>query len=716
MPSTATAKTPLQYVGLGLFVLALLIFTAMLGVDGYKFDRDQFLNQFAAEESDTLYWQVDAKAFHREHLRVAGEETGLFTTPYDHSFAAQAALKETFGLAQARVRDHYATEGLPQAVDPDGTPRTNEAGEPETVQAWQVELQDWQLKDRYETFIGQAAGGPVTNNPLLFFLLTFGLANFGGLLYILPKFRAQPGIKHDHIYHNPLTKGLDLSWRSGFLTLALVGILIYGFYYMDGKWLWPAVTAALAAAIIALVLFAERSFGRDARDAGPEDWSAWLGILAGTYFIGFYVLLYWAPQHVTAWVTMVSPVSEWLYQTVSGAERGGEAGRWFLYGLMYTCIVCVMGMRMLAKYQHNKYQRIRTVSVMFFQLALAFVIPEILVALNQPWYDFKNIWPLDYDFFFSWSVNGFLESPGSLGLFMLFWGVLLIIVGVPLMVHLVGKRWYCSWVCGCGGLAETMGDPWRQLSDKSLRAWKFERWIIHGVLIFAIVMTAATLYSFLPQRDYWFSRSTFLLVFSLLLVGAMVLGWVAYRKSKVQISRLGLGLGVAFGVGLLALNGYYLATGSEAYLFSNVGATQKWYGFLIGAGFAGVVGTGFYPVMGNRVWCRFGCPLAAYLGLVQKFQSRFRITTNGGQCISCGNCSTYCEMGIDVRAYAQRGQDIIRASCVGCGICSAVCPRGVLRLENSSVDIYDRAEDLRTNHVGTEVGLRIDEREGVSVL
>jgi ferredoxin len=40
-------------------------------------------------------------------------------------------------------------------------------------------------------------------------------------------------------------------------------------------------------------------------------------------------------------------------------------------------------------------------------------------------------------------------------------------------------------------------------------------------------------------------------------------------------------------------------------------------------------------------------------------------------------------MGIDVRAYAQKGQDIVRASCVGCGVCSSVCPRGVLKLENA---------------------------------
>ncbi len=36
-------------------------------------------------------------------------------------------------------------------------------------------------------------------------------------------------------------------------------------------------------------------------------------------------------------------------------------------------------------------------------------------------------------------------------------------------------------------------------------------------------------------------------------------------------------------------------------------------------------------------------------------------------CIACGNCSTYCEMGIDVRAYAMANTDVKRATCVGCG-------------------------------------------------
>lgn len=336
-----------------------------------------------------------------------------------------------------------------------------------------------------------------------------------------------------------------------------------------------------------------------------------IGILTGSWLILFYIVLYWFPEYLTNLVLMVDPLSM--------ALSGNPASQWFLYGFVYTLAILVMGIRIFRKYRGNNYQTIRTASVMFFQLAFAFMLPEILVLLNMPWHDFKNIWPLDYSFFYDYRLDGMLGS-GALGMFMLVWGIILIVLGVPIFTYFYGKRWYCSWVCGCGGLAETLGDPYRQLSDKSLKAWKIERYLIHGVLVFAVVMTAVTLANYFMEFE--------------------LLGYATNELHSV-------------------------------------------YGFMIGSAFAGVIGTGFYPLMGNRVWCRFGCPLAAYLGLVQRFKSRFRITTNGGQCISCGNCSTYCEMGIDVRWYAQRGQNIVRSSCVGCGVCSAVCPRGVLKLENA---------------------------------
>ncbi len=378
--------------------------------------------------------------------------------------------------------------------------------------------------------------------------------------------------------------------------------------------LWLALTFGLCLAGAALYILPKLSLPPGIKNDGiffsAMKNTGWLGIVTGTWLILFYVVLYFYPEHMTNWVSLVDPISR--------ALSGSEAGRFFLYGFIYTLCILVMGVRMLIHYRHSKYQQLRTVSVMFFQTAFAFLIPEILTRLNKPYFDFKNIWPLDYSFFFDYRIDQMVEA-GTFGIFMLGWGIGLIILGVPVMVYFFGKRWYCSWVCGCGGLAETLGDPYRQLSNKSLNAWKVERWMIHAVMVFAIVMTAAVLYTYFTKNS-WF-------------------------------------------------------------IFMDSYTLREWYGVFIGAGFAGVVGTGFYPLMGNRVWCRFGCPLAAYLGLVQRFKSRFRITTNGGQCISCGNCSTYCEMGIDVRWYAQRGQNIVRSSCVGCGICSAVCPRGVLNLE-----------------------------------
>ena len=341
-----------------------------------------------------------------------------------------------------------------------------------------------------------------------------------------------------------------------------------------------------------------------------------IGLSVMAFLIGFYVCLYWYPEYITEWVILVDPLSM--------ALSGNPASQWFLYGFMYTVSMAVMGVRMMIKYRHNKYQLVRTLSILFFQSCFAFILPEILVRLNQPYFDFKNMWPLDYDFFDAWHID-MLTSNGGIGLFMFVWGITLFAVGVPVLTYFFGKRWYCSWVCGCGGLAETVGDPYRQLSDKSLNAWKLERISIHSVLVFSIIMTFGVLYTYITQQYELFGLST--------------------------------------------------------------QDIRQTYGFLIGSAFSGVVGTGFYPKFGSRVWCRFGCPLAAYLGLIQRFKSRFRITTNGTQCISCGNCSTYCEMGIDVRWYAQRGQDIVRSSCVGCGVCAAVCPRGVLKLENGTVEL-----------------------------
>ena len=357
---------------------------------------------------------------------------------------------------------------------------------------------------------------------------------------------------------------------------------------------------------------------------------AWIFAIALT---GFYIIIYWFPFMLEGLIRVFDPLSILL--------SGKPADQWFMYGLFYTLAVVTMGIRFIAKNRSSRYHIIRTFSVMFFQLGFAFLVPMFLKKLNEPEFYFSYFWPLKYSYLFPSDVYSLMNS-GNLGMFMVFWGAMMTFIATPILTYKYGKRWYCSWVCGCGGLAETAGDPYRHLSDKSLKAWKIERWMVHSVLVFITVTTI-----------------------------------------------------------LLWLNSYY----KGGILGSVSGSFAQWYGFFIGAVFSGVIGVGFYPIMGSRVWCRFGCPMAAVLGIFQRFKSKFRITTNGGQCISCGNCSTYCEMGIDVRAYAQKGQNIVRASCVGCGICASVCPRGVLKLENGKEEgrINDNPISIGNNNISVHL-------------
>ena len=449
---------------------------------------------------------------------------------------------------------------------------------------------------------------------------------------------AEPPLVRSPEPHPVLSK---LAWGLAALSAVMFGVVAADVGGLNGTWAGFALTFGLA--MLATVGIAHAKYGGTAAGikhdgitfsaATYRGWSAWL---LGIGLTLFYLVLYFNDE-IAGWLVSLGLLAkpaegasvqllEPFYRIVDPVSRAlgrGAADRYFLYGSLYTAAVLAFGVRMLYRYRHSRYHLIRTGSVMFFQLGFAFLVPAILRALAQPeWYP-TYFWPLAPDNLYRENFWGLIYNESPLGVVMAFWGIAMFFIATPILTFFFGKRWYCSWVCGCGGLAETAGDPYRHLSDKSTSAWHVERWLIHSVLIAIVTVT--------------------------------VLLWV-YPSG--------------FSTGF-----------------------RKVYGFLIVSMFSGVVGVGFYPVLGSRVWCRFGCPMAATLGILQRYFSRFRITTNGGQCMSCGNCSTYCEMGIDVRAYAQQGKNIVRASCVGCGVCSAVCPRGVLKLENgkTTADRYDGA-------------------------
>lgn len=604
----------IKLLGIGIFLLALGIFTIGVTLSTHTLD-DKALESVGKE-------------YHR--LMIKEQARDILNKEYGSNFEFISALKPVLKNAKAALD---AASG----VDPDkGVWSATTL--PEGIAEWDYRMSDYDIKGYLFSITKSSAGGLLPSNAWLFFFLTFVLGSLGGLIYMAPDLKTIPGIKHNGIYHSSAQSGLQPLWQLALVAAVLIGTLVV--VLQNGALFWFVGTILITALIVGIIyLWEKRERNNPLALPSSSTKNGWIGILLGTYLITFYIVLYFYPYYLTNWVLLVEPIK----MAMSGGE---EANQWFLYGFLYCLAMLVMGIRMIIKYRHNRYQLIRTGSVLFFQLSFAFIIPEILGRFNNPQLDLKIAWPLDYSFFYDYRLDNVLVNNENyfmglnVGTMMFVWGLILSFIFIPLFTYIYGKRWYCSWVCGCGGLAETLGDPFRQQSDKSLRAWRIERFVIHGVMVLAIVMSAMVFYT--------------------------------YQYNEAQV---------------LGLNSYDV---------------RSWYGFMVGSMFAGVVGTGFYPVMGNRAWCRFGCPLAAMLGLVQRFKSRFRITTNGGQCISCGNCSTYCEMGIDVRAYAQRGQDIVRSSCVGCGVCSAVCPRGVLRLENSSEDINERTEELRTIHISMD--------------
>lgn len=338
-------------------------------------------------------------------------------------------------------------------------------------------------------------------------------------------------------------------------------------------------------------------------------WLAW--VLAGLLFAA-YILLYFGPIPA---IGLRFDLLQTIAETLGGAVGLPTAlrSKWTLYGTVYSLAVVAGGVFFLRRHGSSPYQRVRTASVVLVQVVLAYLLPLVLQVFGRKDYYFSYFWPLKIEYLYPSVI---LQQP----FLIVLWSFAGSLVAFPLLAFFFGKRFYCSWVCGCGGLANTAGEPFRHLSQKSARAWSVEKVSIHTVLFLAVATTAVV--------------------------------WVNWAVGRQHPS-------------------------FAAFAFR----VQEWYGFAIGAMFAGVLGVGLYPLMGTRVWCRYGCPMAALLGLAQKL-GRFRIAVKKDMCIACGNCTTYCEMGIDVRQYAMANQSFTRASCVGCGMCAHVCPRGVLRLES----------------------------------
>ncbi len=319
------------------------------------------------------------------------------------------------------------------------------------------------------------------------------------------------------------------------------------------------------------------------------------------------------------------PFTGWGYHALSFGGRPWS----FWYTVLYTGLMTIFGLQAMKRWgfhRNDRFQIWRYVSLLAFQWIFFFIIPEFLFqwAVHYQWvgeklatdpnfagaawrsYGLVYAWPL---FFYT-----FFYNPHTI---WVVWGAVLSFVLIPTLAIWHGKR-YCSWICGCGGLAETLGDRWRHLAPKGDRSVRVE-WMGSLVLVLAVTITGAVL-----------ARDTYV--------------WLQSPSEK-------------------ALHLYRIVA-------------DVWL--------VGIIPVTLYPFLGGKIWCRYWCPLAKMMhfwsGLWSKLGvGQFKIEAND-KCIACGECSRYCQVGIDVMNFAlkQETLDNSNSSCIGCGICVTVCPMDTL--------------------------------------
>ncbi|MFQ5414751.1 MAG: NAD(P)-binding domain-containing protein [Phycisphaerae bacterium] len=326
----------------------------------------------------------------------------------------------------------------------------------------------------------------------------------------------------------------------------------------------------------------------------------------------------------------------------------------FWYAALYSLIMTFFGLKAYRRWgvaYNDGYQKKRYACLIATQWTLGFIVPAVIMywvhhaigdnmwlgKAGNYWHAFgiELAFPLFFSMFFY-----------DVGLFYLVYGLIATFILIPILSIFHGKR-YCTWFCGCGGLAETLGDRWRHLAPKGKVSRRWE-WMNMAVMIWAFVAA----------------------------------GFVIARV----------------GFGMYAGGAAFQADGNvDGWVATAISS----YGWIGDFWLAAVIPVSLYPMFGGKVWCRYWCPLAKWMQLWSKWFGRLRIVSND-KCITCGECSRFCQIGIDVMAFAKNQQEFSNrnSSCIHCGICITVCPMDVLSFDNHGQgEIITSLPILRPQHV-----------------
>ncbi len=88
-----------------------------------------------------------------------------------------------------------------------------------------------------------------------------------------------------------------------------------------------------------------------------------------------------------------------------------------------------------------------------------------------------------------------------------------------------------------------------------------------------------------------------------------------------------------------------------------------------------------------------------------------QVAADGSRCVQCGICGYNCPVGIEVREYARRGENVTDSRCISCGACIEKCPRGTLRWGAAILIRADNTLEINPNSLPLELQLKLGELE-----
>lgn len=182
-----------------------------------------------------------------------------------------------------------------------------------------------------------------------------------------------------------------------------------------------------------------------------------------------------------------------------------------------------------------------------------------------------------------------------------------------ILISLLLKKAFCSWLCPVGTLSELLGNLGRKLFGRN---FTLPRWLDIPLLSLKYLLLGFFLYialSMPAQGIQYFLKSAYGII-----IDVKMLDFFRHIGSATLIS---------------------------------------------------VVVISLLSLFFRNAWCRYLCPYGALLGLFSLF-SPFKIRRNADSCIDCGKCAKNCPSKIPVDRLIQ----VRTVECTGCMTCVESCP------------------------------------------